>query len=505
MKLISFILLALSFLLMGCFSSASKKETLTEKDQPISNEETIVQKDQPSPEIQKSPTTAPVANSSNKKAPVQVFIMMGQSNMVGFGKIDGRSQRLGEKEISNPIAYLYEGDYDPNENYEELMPREKKVLAHFGGKKPEALPQGGTVVIRGKIKLKPGAHTFNMGYGNSSQNIFEINGKEVYRKEPGAKKAKQSAFTFEEEKSYPFKLTFLTKHASPLGWFMPTFVPGSLTSLVKVKKKYPFLINDQEDWVERDDVYFHDARTNKSSFLHPKSNGGMVGPELGFGHVIGDHINAPVLLIKSCIGNRSLGWDLLPPNSKQYEYKGKIYAGHKESPLSWDVGSKPKPINWYAGKQWDTDVPNAKKTLDLIPKFFPEANGYEIAGFVWWQGDKDRYNEGHATRYEKNLTHLIKALRKEFNAPKAKFVLATLGQTPKDGGENPNEKHIINAMFSVDGNNGKYPEFKGNVSTVYSHPLSKGGASNGHYDKNAETYVNVGLALGEAMKELLTK
>ena len=50
---------------------------------------------------------------------------------------------------------------------------------------------------------------------------------------------------------------------------------------------------------------------------------------------------------------------------------------------------------------------------------------------------------------------------------------------------------------------GKYSEFKGNVSTVYTHPHSQGGASNSHYDGNAQTYMDIGLAMGEAMVELL--
>ena len=37
-------------------------------------------------------------------------------------------------------------------------------------------------------------------------------------------------------------------------------------------------------------------------------------------------------------------------------------------------------------------------------------------------------------------------------------------------------------MLNVDGESGKYPEFKGNVAAVYTHPLSKGGSSGGHYD-----------------------
>ena len=95
---------------------------------------------------------------------------------------------------------------------------------------------------------------------------------------------------------------------------------------------------------------------------------------------------------------------------------------------------------------------------------------------------------------------LIGQLRADFDAPEAKFVMATLGQTKK--GADGNEGKIIEAMFNVDGSSGKYPKFKGDVATVYTHPLSKGGASNGHYGGNAETYMNVGEAMGRAMVEL---
>jgi hypothetical protein len=55
------------------------------------------------------------------------------------------------------------------------------------------------------------------------------------------------------------------------------------------------------------------------------------------------------------------------------------------------------------------------------------------------------------------------------------------------------------------GQSHSYPEFKGNVATVYSHPLSKGGSSGAHYGGNAETYMNVGEAMGRAMAELLSE
>jgi len=233
--------------------------------------------------------------------------------------------------------------------------------------------------------------------------------------------------------------------------------------------------------------------------------GRAVGPEIGIGHYVGHATDAPVLILKSCIGNRSLGWDLLPPGSKGYEFedKGKVYryAGYKESPLRWEKGTEPKPIGWYAGMQYDGDIARAKKVLGELDKYYPGAKKYEIAGFFFWQGDKDRYNAGHASRYEQNLVHLIKQLRKDFDAPNAKFVCATLGQTAR--GAKGNEGKILEAQLAVDGKTGKYKEFKGNVATAYTNPLSKGGASNGHYGGNAETYMNVGEAMGRAMVELL--
>ena len=121
--------------------------------------------------------------------------------------------------------------------------------------------------------------------------------------------------------------------------------------------------------------------------------------------------------------------------------------------------------------------------------------------FFLFQGTKDSYDPSHAAMYERNLVSLIKQLRSEFDAPRAKFVVATLGQTALSTASGT-EKLILDAMLAVDGNSGEYPEFAGNVATVYSHPLSKGGSSAAHYNGNAETYMNVGEAMGRAMSKL---
>jgi len=288
---------------------------------------------------------------------------------------------------------------------------------------------------------------------------------------------------------------------------------GSLENAVKEENLYPFLIDDEANWTARNDVrqvHVMQRRGNMSvgrnDFLSVRGN--KIGIDQGIGHELGNAIDEPVMILRSSIGNRSLGWDLLPPGSERYEFKDpkdeKTYAypayNDEVRHSRWEKGSPPEPPKhgWYAGKQYDDDVANAKKVLAELDKYYPDAKGYEVAGFLWWQGDKDRYDAGHAYRYGQNLVTLVKALRKDFNAPNAKFVCATLGQTDKDNATG-NEKMILEGMMALADN----PEFKGDVAVVYSHPLSMGSASNAHYSGNAKTYMNVGLSMGQAMVDLL--
>ncbi|MCA9172944.1 MAG: sialate O-acetylesterase [Planctomycetales bacterium] len=313
--------------------------------------------------------------------------------------------------------------------------------------------------------------------------------------------------------SKPVQVYVLLGQSNMLGFgkIGPADKEGTLEHAVKEKSLYPYLVDGEGNWTERMDVRnvrVMGSGTGGSKVFNNEwltIKGRAIGPEVGIGHYVGHATDAPVMLLKSCIGNRSLSWDLLPPGSASFEFedKGTVwhYAGYKETPLRWEKGTEPKKINWYAGMQYDGDIARAKQVLEELGTYYPGAEKYEVAGFFFWQGDKDRYDAGHASRYEQNLVHLIKQLRKDFNAPNAKFVCATLGQTAK--GAEGNEGRILEAQLAVDGKTGKYPEFKGNVATVYSHPLSQGGASNSHYGGNAVTYMNIGEAMGQAMVELM--
>mmetsp|Transcript_15347 Transcript_15347/g.31383 ORF Transcript_15347/g.31383 Transcript_15347/m.31383 type:complete len:364 (-) Transcript_15347:2710-3801(-) len=316
---------------------------------------------------------------------------------------------------------------------------------------------------------------------------------------------------------------------------------GSLEHAVKTKKMYRYLVNDEDGaWKEIIDPHVRniftmgsgngDGDIKKNEWLTVR-NTKTIGPEIGIGCVlgkwmaskscrdsdIGDSLdNDEIILLKSCIGNRSLGWDLLPPGSPSFEYTDKktgkkwMYAGYKESPSRWEVGADPIPDDaWYAGVQYDGDIHRAKMVLANLSNHMPNTNTttktqceYEVAGFLFWQGDKDRYDMAYASRYKENLARLIRNLRVEFASPNAKFVLATLGQTSKESDDSKPagaDRLIFNAQMEVS----ELAEFIGNTACVYSKPFCHGGASNGHYNHNAETYMDVGLEMGRALVNLL--
>lgn len=310
--------------------------------------------------------------------------------------------------------------------------------------------------------------------------------------------------------SKPVKVFILMGQSNMFGMgdVSPEDKQGTLEYLTKKEKRYPHLLDDAGQWTTRQDVRYVQVMHNRGKMQLLKNDwlslqGKAIGPELQFGHIMGQFLDEPVLVLKSCIGNRGLGWDLLPPGSERFIVDGKTYAGYKDTPDSWIEGQPKKQVDWYAGKQYDDDVANAKKILEQIGDYYPGTAKYEVAGFVWWQGHKDQ-NAVHASRYEQNLVNLIKSLRKDFDSPNAKFVLAT-------GCGNPGREsfglQIAEAQLAMNDAK-KYPAFVGNVRCVDTRdfwrevevsPKNQGY----HYNRNAETYMEVGNSLGWAMVELL--
>ncbi|HSP42126.1 MAG TPA: sialate O-acetylesterase [Luteolibacter sp.] len=259
-------------------------------------------------------------------------------------------------------------------------------------------------------------------------------------------------------------------------------------------EKYPYLVDDGGNWNVRKDVrnvFFCMGEQRYNDWLTAENgNGsGKFGPEIGIGNYLGQVIDAPVMILKSCVGNRALGWDLLPPSAVGTGKDGMSYQGDSESS---NRKVKEDRDGWYAGLQYDQDVGAAQDALENLSAYYPDAKEYEVAGFFWWQGNAEP-GKGNVETYDKNLAFLFNDLRKDFNAPNAKFVCATLGEHDKSA-------TLSQKMFDF----AALPEFKDQAAVFYSKPVSKGG-SGGHYGGDAETYMNVGEGMGKLMVELLSK
>lgn len=452
--------------------------------------------------------------------PVKVYILSGQSNMVGIGTVDTSGSRWGE-EMIDPVLSVYEGEYDANKDYDQVEPTKTVKLESFGGVTPSAYPGGGVQIVRGKVKMPvTGVYEFRPGHGDSKHNIMIVNGQEVYRQEPDQKNPTHQAIKLEAGQAVDFKITYLTNNANGLGWTARVDFPGTLNTVVKQQGKYQELLDDDGHWASRDDVWYKGVVTatgNKWLSVGCGAGNGKVGPELGFGWVLGDYHDEPVLILKASQGNRSLGWDFLPPGSERFEaeattregeLKTHYFAGYKDRHLKWVKGTTPQDPshNWYAGKQYDDCFNAAKDVLANFDENFSmwEGRGYEIAGFVWWQGHKDSGDPVHRANYQKNLTQLIKTLRSEFEAPRAPFVVGTVGFGGFDG-MSDNFKEIADAQLAVD--SARNP-FEKNVKSVETRGFWKSAEESPrnqdfHYHQNGEVYYNVGRAFGKGMIELL--
>jgi hypothetical protein len=148
---------------------------------------------------------------------------------------------------------------------------------------------------------------------------------------------------------------------------------GSLEYAVHHKKRFSHLLDETGKWATRQDVrnvrvMYENGRMKVHQNEWLTVSGKRIGPEVEIGWILGATLDEPVLLLKSCIGNRSLGWDLLPPGSERFEANGEIYAGYKDRNGRWKVGTEPKPVNWYGGKQYDDDTANGKAVLENLGK-----------------------------------------------------------------------------------------------------------------------------------------
>ena len=231
-------------------------------------------------------------------------------------------------------------------------------------------------------------------------------------------------------------------------------------------------------WVEREDVRisFKDQREIRTGKLGIGFTGyggkHHIGPEFQLGHVIGDHLDDPVLLIKTAWGGKSLYSDFRPPGS----------------------GGTVGP--YY--KKMLAEVRDALVALG--------ERKYVISGFVWFQGWNDMVNKDARAEYTVNMINLVIDIRKEFKLARLPVVIGELGNLGEKAGGGMVELRKAQAAAAASPKLGK-----GTGSFVKTTPfarpkeLSPNIGHGHHWFGNAESYFLIGDALGRAMVKLLEK
>ena len=264
--------------------------------------------------------------------------------------------------------------------------------------------------------------------------------------------------------------------------------PGTLSAMLADPAKAPLLAHLRTrdgQWAERDDVWVYDINEFGTAKGHlglgfgwDLGNKNWFGPELEFGHVLKQHSDDPVLIIKTAWGGKSLFTDFRPPSS-----------GGSVGPFYVEM------------------LATVKSVLGNLGQEFPDCggNGYELAGFVWWHGWNDFCDPEHAVpEYEKNLANLIRDLRRDLDAPGLPVVIGEFTGPWGADCKEPAALAIRNAQAAV----AALPEFREHVAFVPTHDFvrteQESPTDEGYHEfKNGETYFLIGKALGEGMSALL--
>ncbi len=204
-----------------------------------------------------------------------------------------------------------------------------------------------------------------------------------------------------------------------------------------------------------------------------------IGPEFTFGLYTQKSTDAPILLIKTSWGGKSLNTDFRSPGAGPYVFNETQLAGFAKQ--GKDVAEMNAAKEKETGVYYRIMIEHVKKVLADPKRVVPgydAAQGYELAGFAWFQGWNDMVDQGtYPNRdkaggydaYSTAMAHFIRDVRKDLNAPKMPFAIAVLGvggPTAEYGPDQmrykPTHDNFRNAMAAP----AQLPEFKGNVAAI---------------------------------------
>jgi alpha-galactosidase len=202
-----------------------------------------------------------------------------------------------------------------------------------------------------------------------------------------------------------------------------------------------------------------------------------IGPEFTFGIYMEKLLGEPVLIVKTSWGGRSLHTDFRPPSAGPETFNDFIQGQWKKRGL--DVKDESAKINKKVGVFYRHMIAHVRKVLGDIKSVVPEydpTQGYELAGFVWFQGFNDliddwtyhdRMKPGGYDQYADLLEKLIRDVRKDLSAPKLPFVIGIMGIGGIGEGRKAPQMYFRQAQAAP----AALPEFEGNVAAVPTAPF----------------------------------
>ena len=206
---------------------------------------------------------------------------------------------------------------------------------------------------------------------------------------------------------------------------------------------------------------------------NPTEDGGKIGPEFTFGITMEKAYDGPILIIKTAWGGKSLHTDFRSPSAGPYKFGTAQLEKLKKQGKDIDAAKADKAK--ATGRYYRLMMDHVSMVLKDIKRVYPEydpAQGYEIAGFAWFQGWNDmvagntypdRRSPGGYDLYSKLMTHFIRDVRKDLSAPKLPFVIGVMGVNGVQ-----KEPHYFRQAMAAPA---ALPEFKGNVVAVETAPF----------------------------------
>lgn len=204
-----------------------------------------------------------------------------------------------------------------------------------------------------------------------------------------------------------------------------------------------------------------------------------IGPEFTFGITMAEIVEEPILIIKTAWGGKSLNTDFRPPGAKPYEFnESQLRQFEKQNK---DVAEMRAEKEEASGVYYRLMIEHVKAVLADIDRVYPdydENQGYELAGFVWFQGWNDmvdgstypsRDQPGGYDQYSDLLAHFIRDVRTDLAAPELPFVIGVMGAggpTDQYGPSQQRYKAVHQNFRDAMAAPADLPGFKGNVVAV---------------------------------------